>query len=475
MRYLSRRMVLRGIDFFREAAFIRISMSKSGKRIARLLIFPVANSIWIMLLLSSSMSMADNLWETYELAMENDAEYKGALAENRAAQELGPQARASLLPNMKLNISRGKDDQDVRKGNFGRKGRYFFTRKGLELTITQPIYHRDRWIQLDKAKLGMKQADFTLALARQKLIVRVAERYFDLLRAIDGVVFARSEEEAADKQLRQARRRFEVGLIAITDVQEAKAGFDIAVARRIDAKIELDDASEALREITGKYSLAVDPLGEEMPLVSPEPNDVDQWAKTAFAKNLELAVKSQAEKVAMTEIKRIDAKHLPKLDLVGAHNRASTGGGQYGHTDTRVSSITLQLNVPIYEGGLVLSQSREAMHRHSQAVAELEKVKRSVERKIHDAFWGVVSGVSRVTALRQVLQSTETALDATRKGFEVGMRTSSDVLNRQRDMSEAKKEHASARYDYLLDTLRLKQAAGTLSEEDVMTIDAWIE
>nr|VFK38487.1 MAG: outer membrane protein [Candidatus Kentron sp. TC] len=115
------------------------------------------------------------------------------------------------------------------------------------------------------------------------------------------------------------------------------------------------------------------------------------------------------------------------------------------------------------------------MHRHSQAVAELEKVKRSVERKIHDAFWGVVSGVSRVTALRQVLQSTETALDATRKGFEVGMRTSSDVLNRQRDMSEAKKEHASARYDYLLDTLRLKQAAGTLSEEDVMTIDAWIE
>nr|VFK38489.1 MAG: outer membrane protein [Candidatus Kentron sp. TC] len=330
MRYLSRRMVLRGIDFFREAAFIRISMSKSGKRIARLLIFPVANSIWIMLLLSSSMSMADNLWETYELAMENDAEYKGALAENRAAQELGPQARASLLPNMKLNISRGKDDQDVRKGNFGRKGRYFFTRKGLELTITQPIYHRDRWIQLDKAKLGMKQADFTLALARQKLIVRVAERYFDLLRAMDGVVFARSEEEAADKQLRQARRRFEVGLIAITDVQEAKAGFDIAVARRIDAKIELDDASEALREITGKYSLAVDPLGEEMPLVSPEPNDVDQWAKTAFAKNLELAVKSQAEKVAMTEIKRIDAKHLPKLDLVGAHNRASTGAASTG-------------------------------------------------------------------------------------------------------------------------------------------------
>nr|VFK64861.1 MAG: outer membrane protein [Candidatus Kentron sp. UNK]VFK71284.1 MAG: outer membrane protein [Candidatus Kentron sp. UNK] len=443
---------------------------KFNKRITPFLFINILQMAWIAF---PSVSIAENLWEVYGLAMENDAEYRSAFAANRAARELGPQARASLLPNMKLNISRGKDDQDVRKGNFGRKGRYFFTRKGLELTITQPIYHKDRWIQLDKAKLSMKQADFTLAVARQKLIVRVAERYFDVLRAMDGVVFARAEEKATDKQLRQARKRLEVGLVAITDVQEAKAGFDIAVARRIGAEVKLDDANEALREVTGEYSSGIDPLGEKVPLVFPEPNDVDEWTQTALVKNLELAVKSQTEKVAMTEIKRIDAKHLPKLDLVGAHNRASTGGGQYGHTDTRVSSITLQLNLPIYEGGLVLSQSREAMHRHSQAVAELEKVKRSVERKTHDAFWGVVSGVARVKALRQALQSTKTALDATRKGFEVGMRTSSDVLNRQRDMFEAKKEYASVRYDYLLDTLRLKQAAGTLSEEDILVINAY--
>jgi len=180
---------------------------------------------------------------------------------------------------MKLDVSTAKKDQDIRKGSAkGIKERYSFTEEGIDLTVTQPIYHKDLWVQLDKAKIGMKQADFTLALARQKLIVRVAERYFDVLRAMDEVVFARAEKEAADKQLRQARRRFEVGLIAITDVQEAKAGFDVAVARKIDAKIKLDSANEALRETTGEYFPDPDPLGEEIQLLFPKPNDI-KWQR----------------------------------------------------------------------------------------------------------------------------------------------------------------------------------------------------
>nr|VFJ88384.1 MAG: outer membrane protein [Candidatus Kentron sp. LFY]VFJ96875.1 MAG: outer membrane protein [Candidatus Kentron sp. LFY] len=429
----------------------------------------------ILFLLSSSVSMADGLWEIYVLAMENDAEYRGAVAANRASQELAPQARASLLPNIKLSVSAAKKDEESRRGIMRRRGRYFFTEKGFDLTITQPIYHKESWVQLDKAKMGMKQADFTLALARQKLIIRMAKRYFDVLRAMDGVVFAQAEEKAAKTQLRQARQRFDVGLIAITDVQEARAGSDIAVARSVDAKIELDNANEALREVTGEYPVSLDTLGKEMQLVFPEPNDVARWMEVALEGNLELAVSGQAEKVAMAEIQRIKAKHLPRLDLVGAHNRASTGGGQYGHIDTRISSVMLQLNLPIYEGGLVVSQSREAMHRHRQAVEDLVRVRRGVERKTRDAFLGVVSGVSRVKALRQALQSTEIALDATRKGFQVGMRTSLDVLNFQRDMFRAKRDYASARYDYLLDMLHLKQAAGTLSEKDVAAVDAWLE
>lgn len=419
--------------------------------------------------------MAGGLWEAYQLAMENDAEYTSAVAANRATRELLPQARASLLPNMELNLSTGGKDQDVRKGFVGIVGRDRFNEKELDLIVTQPIYHKESWVQLDKARMSMKEADFTLALAHQELMVRTAKRYFDVLRAMDEMTFAKSEEEATDKQSRQARERLAVGLVAMTDVQEAKAKFDIAVARRINAKVELDDAKESLWEITGERPSELDALGEAMRLVFPEPNDIEQWTKIALRQNPELAASNQAEKVAQTEIKRIKARHWPRLDLVGAHKRASSNGGQYGETDTRASSITLQLRVPIYEGGLVLSQSREATHRHAEAVAKLVKVKRSVERKTRDAFLGVVSGVTRVNALKQALQSTKIALDATRKGFQVGMRTSLDVLNGQRDLLQAKRDYASVRYDYALDMLRLKQATGTLSEEDMVMVDAWLE
>nr|VFJ68886.1 MAG: outer membrane protein [Candidatus Kentron sp. FW] len=422
--------------------------------------------------------LVSGLLSVYGLALENDAKYRGAIGANRAAQELQPQARSYLLPNMELSLGVAENDRDIRKGGLYRTmGQAGFTSEEMKVTVTQPIYHKDLWVQLGQAKNRIKKADFNLALARQELMVRVAERYFEVLRTTDGLTFAEAEKKAIDKQLQQVRKQFKAGLIGITDVEEAKARYDLAIAREIEAKTQIDNAHEALWQITGKYLPRLGPLGKRMQPVFPEPNDIDRWTQIALAQNIELAIARQSAEVARTEIKRVRAGHLPTLDLVGTHYREGNSADQYGERDTRTSSITLQFRLPIYQGGLVLSQSREAIHRHShsQALEEMVEISRSVQQKTRDGFWKVRSGISHINALKQVLQSTEIALKAVKKGFYVGTRNSVDVLNSQRKMFRAKKDHADARYDYVLDVLRLKQVAGVLSKEDLVMVNGWLE
>ena len=429
------------------------------------------------LLLSVSDTGAVNLLEVYRLAVKNDPEYLSAGSANRAAQEQTPQARSQLLPELSLSASSDFNHEKTRQaGTFGGAGTTRFNASTFRLSLSQPIYRKDLLIGLNQADTRVRQSNAEFAFALQELMLRASERYFDALRAVDNLEFLRSERDANEQQLKQSQQRFEVGLIAITDVEEAKAGFDIANAQVIEAEIELDNSWEALRELTGFYLdlITLKPLIEDTPLITPEPNNVDEWTEIALTQNLQLTAALLATETAQIEIRRQEAQHVPTLDLVASHD-VTQSGGRFGDTDIVTSSIGVQLNLPIYQGGEVLSRTRESRHLHQQSLDDLERQRRITQRQTRDAFRGVISGISRVQALMQAVVSTQAALEAIEAGFQVGTRTSVDVLNAQRDLFRAKRDFSESRYDYILDILRLKQAAGILSEDDLTEVNGWLE
>ena len=407
-------------------------------------------------------SHAENLIQVFEHALQNDPEYLAARADNRAAQEARPQARADLLPRVQLSTGIGWSE---------RRKRDDFRTHDTMLDIRQSIYDRNRTITLEQADSRIAQADIVYAAARHYLMTRVSERYFRVLAAKDGIRFARATLEAFEQQLTQSRQRFEVGLIAITDVEEAKAGFDLAQAQLIAAENALDIAREALRETTGKYLEELSALGQ-MPLVTPEPADIDKWTEIALDMNLRLhAARHQAE-TARSEIERAQVGHSPTVDAVGSYGMYD--GDSRGGV-TRDASIGLRLNVSLYTGGSVVSRTRESRHRYQKALDELERERRRAQRETRDAYLGISSGISRVTALKQAVRSSAAAAEAIEAGFQVGTRTSVDVLDAKRDLFRSQNDLAEARYNYILNVLELKRAAGILSEDDLRLVSTWLE
>lgn len=431
---------------------------------------------FLLLLPAGPGALAIDLVGVYQLALSSDPTFQAAGAANRAAQEAKPQARAQLLPDVSGSASAERNFLDVRRSNtISRLGTDEFSTNEYSLNLTQPVFRRDLFIQLGQANSRIEQADAEYAFALQALMLRTAQRYFDVLRAEDELGFARAEMEAFEQQLRQSRQRFDVGLIAITDVEEAQAGFDLAKAQVIAAENQLDVAREAMREVTGEYHRELEGLSQRLVLVRPEPDDIDRWTEIALRQNLRLAAAISSSQVARDEIRRQSSGHLPTLDIVGSYGRDDSTGGFSGGSTSEQSAIGLQLNVPIYQGGLVVSRTREARHLYQQSLDQVEEQRRSVQRQTRDAYLGVISGISRVRALEQAERSTESARAAIEAGFQVGTRTSVDVLDAERDVFRAKRDLAGARYDYIIDSLTLKQAAGTLSREDLNLINAWLQ
>lgn len=430
----------------------------------------------LALLLAWGRAGAVDLVQVFELALTSDPVYQGAGAANRASQELAPQAKARMLPNLNLSHVTNGNILNVQETNSVALGRGIrkFNNQQFVLNVTQPIYRRDLWIQIGQADSRINQADAAYGFALQDLMLRTSQRYFDVLSAQDELRFAVAEMEAFEQQLNQSRQRFEVGLIAITDVEEAQAGFDLARAQVIAAENQLDVAREALREVTGEYHLQLDGLGANLVLVTPAPDNIETWTEIALKQNLQLTSVLHAAEVARDEIRRVEAGHLPTLDLVGSHTRSSSNGGFSGGSRSEQTALGIQLNIPIYEGGFTVSRTRETRHLYQQSVDEVERVRRATHRQTRDAFLGVKSGISRVGALQQAVKSTESARAAIEAGFQVGTRTSVDVLDAERDVFRAKRDLAAARYAYIVDTLTLKQAAGTLSEDDIRLVNAWL-
>ena len=408
-------------------------------------------------------------------AEQSDPTYREAQDKALATAEEIPQARAQLwLPNIDFTAGVSRVEQSLSGGlNFGNGNSPSYTGNEYRINLSQPVYHHDRYVVLRQADKRLQQAQYEVLAARQDLMLRVAERYFNQLATHDSLVFAKAETESLKSQLDQAQQRFQVGLIAITDVQEAQAGYDRAQASEISATNEVQNANEALREVTANYDLDLAPLGENLPLVIPEPLDIERWTTTALAGNLALSAARMAADIAHEEIRRQSAGHYPSFDIVGGHS-FNKQGGRFGSSSVAQDDIGIQVTVPIYEGGQVVSRTRAAEHQSNATLERLEQTQRAVHRETREAYLGVATKISSVKALRQAVVSSQTALESTRAGLEVGTRTGVDVVAAERSLYQAKRDFSRARYDYIVETLRLKKAAGSLAPDDLAAANSWL-
>lgn len=435
---------------------------------------------------------AETLLEVYQRSLQSDPLIREAEANRRATEEAIPQARGLLLPQLSASAteSRGNAEGAAAFQQIGPGGEPVTITTNVEdkniettqwqIELRQTVFRWDQFVGLKQAGKQVARAEADYEAAQQDLIVRVATRYFDVLAAEDALEAAQVNKRAIDRQLEQAQQRFEVGLIAITDVQEAQAAYDQAIAEEIAAKRQLASTREFLREITGEYLKDLETPGQELALESPDPEDEDQWVETAFEQNLALIAARLNAEIASQEIDSRRSGHYPTLDLVASRSdfdrefERSNEGGPFNDVfnDQTSDSIALEFRIPLFSGGRTSAQVREAVHLHRAAREQLQRVARETERQTRDAYLGVLAEISRVKALRQALSSARTALEATEAGFEVGTRTTVDVLAAQQQLLSAATSYRRARYDYLLNVLNLKQAAGILRIQDLEEIDA---
>ncbi|GMR09092.1 MAG: outer membrane channel protein TolC [Gammaproteobacteria bacterium] len=432
----------------------------------------ITSILFASLTLFATSSRADNLLSIYRLAQQSDPQVRAAAANMQATREARPQSIANMLPNLSVTADTIENDQKTTGTSFfSNSGR--FNTNSYTISLVQPIFHFEYYSQYKQAGSTVSRADAEYLTAQQELIVRVARAYFDVLGAIDNLRFTEQERKAISRQLEQAQQRFEVGLIAITDVHEARAAYDQAVAQQIDAENLRDSQREQLQAITGKTHMELSLLKEDIPLLKPEPADMSQWVETAQAQNPAILAARHASEEARQDINIARSAHLPTLDVVATRRHSESGGTLARETD--LDTIGLQLNMSLFEGGRVVSRTRQASYQFNEASENLELQHRNVTRQTRDAYRGVIAGISRIKAFKQAVVSNNSALQATEAGFEVGTRTIVDVLISQRNLYRSERDLARSRYDYLIQTLSLKQAAGTLDISDLEKMNGWFK
>lgn len=421
---------------------------------------------------------AEDLLSIYKLARENDPKFRAAQSVYMAEREKLPQARAGLMPTLSARAERDRNNYETITDSFiiSRPSEQFeYSSSEYSLRLSQPVYNAVIFSGFSQAKAEVRRAEAEYAAASQDLILRASQAYLEVLQAQDGLEFAHAEKMSIQRQLESAEERLKVGLTTITDVHDARARHEIAAAQEIEAENALQDKFQALQELTGRSIASLTGVKSDMPLVTPEPADINQWVEKSLAQNYSLFAKRAAAESSNEEIKRQRAGHYPTLDLVGTRTRNDDDGSLSGPGIRADSTIVgLQLNVPLFQGGLVGSRTQEAVHRYEAAQQDFEATRRATEREARASYLGVVGGTAKVTALTQAVVAGESALGAKTQGFAAGINTNLDVLDATRDLYRAKRDLASARYDYLLNLLRLKQAAGTLNENDVVQASGWL-
>lgn len=414
---------------------------------------------------------AANLANIYDLAVNNDPQLAAARATYMAAQQGVPQARAGLLPN----VSVGGQTEDIRRTFVGLPGPSDnYNDNSWRAILVQPVFRLDRWFQFQGAKNLEAAAMARFASQQQELIFRVADSYLTILEANAQFVSAKAERDAVKRQLEQVQQRFDVGLVAITDVLESTAAFDTSTVNVIEAEGRQDVSFETLLRLTGEQYTEIDGLAAEFPIEYPEPNNEDAWVERALEGNYELIAARENVNSAQSSLYAARSQHLPTVEAQASFAESNTDASQAFLGSIEQRSYALVFNVPLFAGGGTLAGSKRAGYELEQAQRNFDLIQRQTVENTRNLFSAINTDVARVRARLRGIESSQSALDATQTGYEVGTRNIVDVLLAQQRLYLAQFQYASARYQYIRDTLRLKQTVGSLSPEDIYALNQFV-
>ena len=429
-------------------------------------------------LLAPCLPRADDLIQIYDLAVQSDPLLREAEQKLFATKEVRPQAIAPMLPNVGLSgtayyndvSSNGRTSVGGNVVSFSQNDR--FSTQGGQALVKQSVYNRGNWMTLRQTDTVIAQAEALYRNAQIDLMVRTTEAYFNVLTAADAVAVGEANLRADERQLEQSKQRFDVGLVAITDVNNSQAAYDLSKANLIGYKTALDNAWEALRVIVGPIHVPLARLGDKLPLAPPQPNEVSVWADSAQRNNFSIIAASDAAASAKTNIEIQKSGFYPQLDLQAGYDVARSGAEIGTNTDTGFVGLTL--TVPIYQGGAVVSRTRQAGYNFRAAQDQLDQTRRQVDQQVKNAFRGIQSSIEDVKARQAAVLSTRSNLESTQAGLEVGTRTQVDVLTAQRQYFQAEFDYLTSRYKYIINGVKLHQATSTLTREVLVKGNAWL-
>ena len=424
--------------------------------------------------LMPGMAAADDLIQIYDIAVQSDPLLRAAEQKLFATEEVRPQALAPMLPNVGLSgTAQWNNVSSTGRNAFGSFSNHdVFMAQGGQALLKQSVYNRANWMTLKQSDTVIAQAEAEYRSAQIDLMVRTTQSYFAVLQAADAVTVQEALVRADERQLEQSKQRFDVGLVAITDVNDSQAAYDRSKANLIVAKSALDNAWEALRVIVGPLKAPLARLGDRLPLAPPQPNQINVWADSAQRNNYSIIAAADAAASAKTNIQIQESGHYPTLDLQAGYDiersAAETG------TNSNAGFVGLSLTVPIYQGGAVLSRTRQAGYNYRAALDQLDQTRREVDQQVKDAFRGILSSIEDVKARQAAVVSARSSLESTEAGLEVGTRTQVDVLNAQRQLFQAEYDYLASRYNYIINGVKLHQATSTLTREVLAKGNAWL-
>jgi outer membrane protein len=426
------------------------------------------------LLVLPALALGEDLLQIYDLAVQSDPTLKEAGSQLDATREVKPQAKALLLPNIGIQGEVNYNNIQTRSTTLNAtfKNRDTYLDGSLNPRITQTVYDRAKWISLKQTDNTIAQAEAEYRSAEIDLMANTTVAYFDVLRSSDAVRVSESLVRANERTLEQSKQRFEVGLVAITDVNESQAAYDTSRATLILAQNTLGNSWEALRQIVGPIQVPLARLGDKLPLAPPEPNNIDKWAEAALAGNYGIIAATQAVEAAKKGIEIQRSGHYPTLQAQVGYDWTRSAADF--NTEVDGAFIGLQVSVPIYQGGAVNSRTRQAGFTYQAAQERLDQQRRFVTKQVKDAFRGIVSSISDVKARQAAVVSARSNLESTQAGLEVGTRTQVDVLNAQRALFQAEFDYLSSRYSYVINGVKLHQATSTLTRDVIGKGNAWL-
>ncbi len=414
-----------------------------------------------------------SLIDVYHQALAKDATLLSSLKANQASQELIEQGKALYRPTVSFTANANATQTDIKyigANIFRNEGRSNFEGYNYGVNARQPIFRKQNWVQMDQSKTQVSQADKQLHLAQQQLILRVTQAYFDVLIAQDRIALLQAQKEATQSQLEQAKANFEVGTATITDFNEAKARYDLIVAQEVAAQNAYEVAQYSIQLMT---DAAPSKLATARADLQTEPlQSMQNWLDVAMQNNLTIQIQQDALKLAVQEVERNQAGHLPTIDAVASYTKSYSNGNVNGFgSDLKSAVVGLQLELPLYQGGAISSQVRQAVLNKQRAEEDIELARRNATLETQRAYLNLNTSMAQIAAFEQALSSAQSQLDSTKLGFEVGVRTNVDVLNAQQLLFSAKRDLLEARYQYLANTIRLKAASGLVAEVDLADIN----